>query len=133
MWTGSYYGLCTRRWAGWGKEMVRGYGCGVTQLPWHQHSSENLFIVNLISTTSVSHLRGKILSLLLKEGVGISLVAQQVKDLVLSLQWLKLLLWLGFNPWPGNFHVLWVQHACMHEQTNKQTREWIFLLPMVFS
>ena len=32
-----------------------------------------------------------------------SLVAQQVEDLALSL------LWQGFNPWPGNFYVLWVQ------------------------
>ena len=36
------------------------------------------------------------------------LVAQQVKDSVLSLQWLRLLLWHGFDPWPGNFHVPWV-------------------------
>ena len=36
-------------------------------------------------------------------------VAQQVKDLVLSLQWLRSLLWHGFNPWPGNFHMLQVQ------------------------
>ena len=28
-----------------------------------------------------------------------SCVAQQVKDLVLSPQWLGLLLWHGFNPW----------------------------------
>ena len=32
---------------------------------------------------------------------------QQVKDLALSLQWLGLLLWRGFDPWPGNFHLLW--------------------------
>ena len=30
---------------------------------------------------------------------------QQVKDLVLSLQQLRSLLWHGFNPWPGNFHM----------------------------
>ena len=36
-----------------------------------------------------------------------SLVAQRVKDLALSLMWLWLLLWCGFDPWPGNFHVLW--------------------------
>ena len=30
-------------------------------------------------------------------------VAQQVKYLTLSLQWLGLLLWHGFNPWPGTF------------------------------
>ena len=30
-------------------------------------------------------------------------MAQQVKDLALPL------LWCGFNPWPRNFHMLWVQ------------------------
>ena len=30
-------------------------------------------------------------------------MTQQVKDLVLSFLWLWLLLWLGFDPWPGNF------------------------------
>ena len=37
-----------------------------------------------------------------------SLVVQQVKDPVLSLQQLGLLLWLGFSPWPRNFHMPWV-------------------------
>ena len=32
-----------------------------------------------------------------------------VKDLMLSLQWLGSLLWCGFNPWPWNFHVPWVE------------------------
>ena len=32
------------------------------------------------------------------------MVAQQVKDLALSLQWLSLLLWYGFDPLSGNFH-----------------------------
>ena len=36
-------------------------------------------------------------------------VAQQVKDPALSLQRLGLLLWRGFDPWPGKFHVPWVQ------------------------
>ena len=35
-----------------------------------------------------------------------SLVAQWVKDLVLSLLWLRSLLWPGFHPWSGNFHML---------------------------
>ena len=34
-------------------------------------------------------------------------MAQQVKDLVLSLQQLGSLLWHGFDPWLGNFHILW--------------------------
>ena len=36
-----------------------------------------------------------------------SLVAEWVRGLVLSLQQLALLLWCGFNPWSGNFHILW--------------------------
>ena len=36
-----------------------------------------------------------------------SLVAWWVKDLMLSLLWfVGSLLWCGFNPWPGNFHML---------------------------
>ena len=34
-----------------------------------------------------------------------SLVAQQVKDPLLSLQWLGSLLWYRVDPWPGNFHL----------------------------
>ena len=34
---------------------------------------------------------------------------QQVKHLVMSLLWLRLLLWYGFDPWPRDFHMLWVQ------------------------
>ena len=33
-------------------------------------------------------------------------MAQQVKDLV-SLQWLKSLLWHRFDPWPRNFYMPW--------------------------
>ena len=32
-------------------------------------------------------------------------MVQWVKDPVLSLQWLRSLLWRGFDPWPGNFHL----------------------------
>lgn len=35
-----------------------------------------------------------------------SLVVQQLKDPVSSLQWLGLLLWCGFDPWFENFHML---------------------------
>ena len=35
-------------------------------------------------------------------------MAQQVKDLVLSLQWLRSLVWRRFDPWTGNFHMLLV-------------------------
>ena len=36
-------------------------------------------------------------------------MAKRLKDLALSLQWLGLLVWLGFDPWPKNFHMpqLW--------------------------
>ena len=37
------------------------------------------------------------------------LVTQQVKDLELSLPWLWLHLWCMFDPWPGNFCMLWMQ------------------------
>ena len=30
-------------------------------------------------------------------------MAQRVKDLALSLQWLRLPLWCGFDPWPWEF------------------------------
>ena len=33
-------------------------------------------------------------------------MAYQVKDPVLSLLWLRPLLWCGFDPWPGNFRML---------------------------
>ena len=36
-------------------------------------------------------------------------MAQRVKDLVLSLLWLRSLLGRGFDPWPRNFHMPWVQ------------------------
>ena len=44
-----------------------------------------------------------------------SLVAQQVKDLVLSLLWLPTAV-LQFDPWPGNLHMLWLQT----QKSNKQ-------------
>ena len=37
-----------------------------------------------------------------KQQRGVPTVVQWVKDLAL------LQLWLRFNPWPGNFHMLWV-------------------------
>ena len=43
-------------------------------------------------------------------------VVQWVKDLVLSLQWLGLPQWCGFDPWPGNFH------RYGQKQTNKKTK-----------
>ena len=51
---------------------------------------------------------GKILSGNLEGVSWRSLESQWVKDPALSLQWLGLLLWCGFDPWPRNFHMLWV-------------------------
>ena len=51
-----------------------------------------------------------------------SLVAPLVKDPVLSLQWLGLLLWHGFHPWPWHFHVLLARLKIIKE--NKNRRNW---------
>ena len=37
--------------------------------------------------------------------VVVVVVLPGIKDLALSLQWLGLLLWCRFNPWPRNFHL----------------------------
>ena len=34
---------------------------------------------------------------------------QWIKDLVSPQLWHWSQLWLGFDPWPENFHMLWVQ------------------------
>ena len=39
---------------------------------------------------------------------GDPILVQWVKNPTLLQLWCRLQLWLGFNPWPGNFHVLWV-------------------------
>ena len=46
------------------------------------------------------------------------MVAWWVKDPALSLLWFRLLLWLGFYPWPGNFCMLWVQTKKMVKVIN---------------
>ena len=48
-----------------------------------------------------------------------SLVAQGVKELALSLLWLRSLLWPGFAPQPGNFHMPWV----WTERTKRKERK----------
>ena len=48
-------------------------------------------------------------------------MAQWVKDLVLSLLWLRSQLWCGFYPWPRNFCVLWERPHKI--KTNKQKNE----------
>ena len=47
-------------------------------------------------------------------------MAHWVKDPVaLSLQRLRWLLWLEFDPWPGNFHMPW---AWPNKPTNKKKK-----------
>ena len=52
-----------------------------------------------------------------------SLVAQQVKDPVLSLMWLRLLLWHRFDPWSRHFHMPWVWPSIHQSITQKQTNK----------
>ena len=67
-----------------------------------------------------------------KELILSSLVAQWVKDLAVSVMWLGSVLWHGprFDPWPGNFCMLWVQpkkkKADFVEENNKivDARGW---------
>ena len=40
--------------------------------------------------------------------LGVPVVAQGVKDPALPQLWYRLKLKLGLDPWPRNFHVLWV-------------------------
>ena len=54
---------------------------------------------------------------------------QWVKDSVLSLQQLKWLLWRGFIPWPGNFHV----HGTKKKKKKGEKREYTSLRHNCFS
>ena len=49
-------------------------------------------------------------------------MVQCVKDLALSLQGLGLLLWCGFDPWPGNVHVLQVQPKKKKKKKQKKKK-----------
>ena len=40
-----------------------------------------------------------------KKKIYTGILVQWVKDLTSSLQWLELVLWVGFDPWPKNFHI----------------------------
>ena len=58
-----------------------------------------------------------------------SLMAQGVKDPLLLLWWLRLLLWLGFHPWPRTSTC----HECGQKQTTtKSTIFIIFLAPWCY-
>ena len=41
-----------------------------------------------------------------------------VKNPALSLLWLWSLLWGEFDPWPGNFHMSWVQPIYIYTHTH---------------
>ena len=49
-------------------------------------------------------------------------VAQKVKGLTLSLQWLRLLPWPGFDIWPWNFYIPGTFEKTKKQKTNKQTK-----------
>ena len=48
---------------------------------------------------------------------------QQVKDPAVSLQQLRLLLWRGFHPWPGNFHMPQAQPKKEEEEAEEEEEE----------
>ena len=55
---------------------------------------------------------------------GVPAVAQRAKDLSLSQLWRRLKLWLGFHPWPRNFHIPWVwQKKKKKKKERKKGRE----------
>ena len=66
----------------------------------------------------IAYLETNIDHLVKKGREGSSFVGQWVKDPALPLQQLRLLLWLGFSSWPGDFHMLQVQ-----QNENKRERE----------
>ena len=68
------------------------------------HFMKILLLIKLSAPLRITHL---LLTLFTsKTNLWSSLVAQWAKDPVLSLLWLWLLLWHGFDPWPGNFCML---------------------------
>ena len=68
---------------------------------YENHLETILFYYGVIQNFFLKYCELKILRNQFKS----SLVAQQVKDLALALQQLRSLLWCGFDPWPGNFHM----------------------------
>ena len=55
---------------------------------------------------------------------GVPWLARCVKDLALSLLWLRSLLWCGFSPWPWNLSMPQVQPK-KKEKTYKKKQEGI--------
>ena len=58
-------------------------------------------------------------------------VAQWVKDLALTLQWLRSLLWLGFDPCPGKFHMPLAQPKKKNKKKNQKKKTVIFLQTLI--
>ena len=49
---------------------------------------------------------------------------RHIKDLALSLLWLRLLLWYGFDHWPGNFHIPWVWPKTKDKELKQDSKGW---------
>ena len=58
-----------------------------------------------------------------REKCGRPLRAQWVKDTALSLLQLGSLLWHGFSPWPGNFHMPWAWPKKKKKKKKKKERK----------
>ena len=58
-----------------------------------------------------------------REKCGRPLRAQWVKDTALSLLQLGSLLWHGFSPWPGNFHMPWAWPKKKKRRRRKKEKE----------
>ena len=54
---------------------------------------------------------------------GVPAATQWVKDLALSLQQLRLLLWLRFSPSPRDFHMPWVWTKKKKKRKRKEERD----------
>ena len=55
-------------------------------------------------------------------------MTEGVKDLALSLQWLGSVPGCRFNPWPGNFHMPYVQPKKKRKEKKRKTCLWAQLL-----
>jgi len=55
-------------------------------------------------------------------------VTQWVKDLALSLLWLRLLLWRGFSPWLGNFCMEWAKPKKKKKRGVPFVAQWLMNL-----
>ena len=57
-------------------------------------------------------------------------VPQRDKDPAFSLLWLRSLLWCRFDPWPGNFHMLWARQNTFLKQKNIKSFKKYKALPI---